>query len=236
MADPTRISCRDGTVFFVKERATGAIVVTALREDAVSLSCGLAHFQTARSGERHAEHKRMPVEVVRAYAIGHGGVAEPGPVAIALLKKLPSRNAQGAKEVAPAPSFPPARGTDVAGRAEAAPVSRAPDQHLGGAASTLEIDTLTPVVIEARKALADLDGAFLYEGREPTTDTEASIVWGRRGSTSLRLTGRLGDAMLHRFAGHPLREEALALRERMRAHMREAIPHLTTSRVERRAS
>jgi hypothetical protein len=233
--DPNRIACKDGVVFFVKERATGAIVVSALREDPVSLSCGLARFQTARAGERHAEHQGMPVEAVRAYAMGHGGVAEGGAVAIALLKRLPSRNVQGAPEGASAAGFrPAARGPNVAGRASAAPSAGAPLERDSGGSGEVEVDTLTPLVIAARKAIAELDGPHLYEGREPTTDQEALVVWGRRGSTSLRLSGHLREATLPRFASHPLREEALALRERMEAHLLLAIPHIST-RTERRA-
>ena len=163
--DPHRIACRDGVVFFVRERATGTIVVSALHDDAVSLSCGLSRSRAPhRPGEAYAEHTSMPVERVRAYAIGHVGVAEGGPVAVALLKRLPSEASKGAEGVAPSASFPAAGGSGVAGRPEASAVPGAPDQRLGAGLPQVEVDVLTPEIIDARRFLAVLDGPHLLDG------------------------------------------------------------------------
>ena len=164
--DPHRIACRDGVVFFVRERATGTIVVSALHDDAVSLSCGLSRYRAPhRPGEAYAEHTRMPVERVRAYAIGHGGVAEGGPVAIALLKKLRSEANKGTEGVASTAGFRAAAGgSGVAGRPEASAVPGAPDQRLGAGLPQVEVDVLTPEIIDARRFLAVLDGPHLLDG------------------------------------------------------------------------
>jgi hypothetical protein len=60
------------------------------------------HQSWFEPGDGSAEYKGMPVEAVRAYCRLHGGVAEAGEMALALLKKLPS----GAAEPAPLPSSP----------------------------------------------------------------------------------------------------------------------------------
>lgn len=229
--EPNRIACKDGVTFFVKERATGAIVLSALRDDSVSQACGLWRYRTAhRPGELYAEHQGMPVERVRAYALGHGGVAEGGPVAVALLKRLPSEANQGAEGVAPQPGFrSPPGGSDMAGRpASEAPAGASAERDAGGPAA-LEVDTLTPALIEARKVVAEFDGPFLHQGREPATDEEARREWERRCFLSCRVGRLFPDLKDDRFARHPLRAEALALRERLTREIMAAIPHLQTA-------
>lgn len=235
--EPNRIACRDGVVFYVRERATGAIVLSALRDDSVSQACGLWRYRTAhRDGELYAEHENMPVEVARAYALGHGGVAEGGPVAIALLKRLPSEANQGAQEVAPSAGFrPDAGGSRVAGRPEASAPAGAPPQRDGGGPAQVEVDVLTPAVIEARKLADEFDGPFLLQGKEPATDEEARREWERRCILSCRVGRLFPDLKDDRFARHPLRAEAVSLRERLTQEIVSALPHLNTARKEARA-
>lgn len=235
--EPNRIACRDGVVFFVKERATGVIVVTAPREDAVSVSCGLSRYRIpARAGEPYAEHQGMPVEAVRAYAMGHGGVAEPGAVAVALLKKLPSRNSQGFEGRAPSPGFRPAAGgSGVAERTASEALPGASDQRLGGGPGTVEVDTLTPEIIDARRFLAELDGPHLLDGREPETDAEALRVWQNRGSIALRAYASLAVRLGPGSERHPLYHEAVALRDRALSHVRDTIPHTNLRTFHKRA-
>lgn len=235
--EPNRIACRDGVVFYVRERATGAIVLSALRDDSVSQACGLWRYRTAhRDGELYAEHENMPVEVARAYALGHGGVAEGGPVAIALLKRLPSEANQGAQEVAPSAGFrPDAGGSRVAGRPEASAPAGAPAQRDGGGPAALEVDVLTPEIIDARRFLAVLDGPHLLDGREPTTDAEALRVWQNRGSIALRAYASLAARLGPGSERHPLYGEAVALRDRAYSHVRDTIPHTNLRAPHRQA-
>ena len=68
------------------------------------------HQSWFEPGDGSAEYKGMPVEAVRAYCRLHGGVAEAGEMALALLKKLPS----GAAEPALAPEQPTAPAVEEA--------------------------------------------------------------------------------------------------------------------------
>ncbi|MFC6776570.1 hypothetical protein [Methylobacterium gregans] len=103
---PTEIRCKDGRVFSVERMGGGITVFADFRDPAVDAT-GLGRFQTFHEpGDGSAEHTGMPVEIVRAYAKAHGGVAEAGAEAVALLKALPSRPALPAAEPAPAPEQP----------------------------------------------------------------------------------------------------------------------------------
>lgn len=100
----THIRLRDGTLMAVHAPGPRMIVVSA-PEDEVATECGLGRYRTDRSGSgMWAFHQGMPVEVVRAYCRGHGGVERAGATALDLLKRLPSRPA--AAETAPAPETP----------------------------------------------------------------------------------------------------------------------------------
>lgn len=102
----THIRLRDGTLMAVHAPGPRMIVVSA-PEDEIAAECGLARYRTDRSnGAMWAFHKGMPVEVVRAYCRGHGGVERAGATALDLLKRLPA--APAAAEAAPAPEASPA--------------------------------------------------------------------------------------------------------------------------------
>jgi len=235
--EPNRIACKDGTTFFVRERATGAIVLSALRDDSVSQACGLWRYRTAhRPGELYAEHQNMPVERVRAYALGHGGVAEGGPVAVALLKRLPSEASKGAEGVASTAGFRAAAGgSGVAGRPAPAAVPGAPHQRDAGGPGAVAVDVLTPEIIDARRFLAVLDGPHLLDGREPETDAEALRVWQNRGSIALRAYASLAVRLGPGSERHPLYGEAVALRDRAWSHVRDTIPHTNLRATHRQA-
>jgi hypothetical protein len=81
---------------------------------------------------------------------------------------------------------------------------------------------LTPAVIEARRAIAELDAGFLYKGREPAHPGEELAVWGKRASIGAGLGSRLIIVTHPRFARHPLLEEAIDLRARLLAYYEEA--------------
>ncbi|QRE76836.1 hypothetical protein [Methylobacterium aquaticum] len=116
---PNSIRCKDGHVFSVGPEGChdcpGArVVVYANFRDAMRQSSGLARFEIFHEpGDASAEHAGMPVEIVRAYARAHGGVAEAGALALEFLKRLPSATS----DPAPTPEAPPAP--------EPAPVSEA---------------------------------------------------------------------------------------------------------------
>jgi hypothetical protein len=100
---PTQIRCKDGKIFSV-QRLGGGITVHADFRDPAVVASGLGRYMTFHEpGDGSAEHTGMPVEIVRAYAKAHGGVAEAGAEALALLKKLPSEAAAPAPEQ-PAPA------------------------------------------------------------------------------------------------------------------------------------
>lgn len=106
----TDVRCKDGVIFSVGpegcRNSPGAqvVVYAPLRDPAVAAS-GLAKFETFHEpGDARAEHAGMTIEVVRAYARLHGGVAEAGPEALEFLKRLPSAEV----EPAPVPEAPPA--------------------------------------------------------------------------------------------------------------------------------
>ncbi|UYW24823.1 hypothetical protein OKC48_16240 [Methylorubrum extorquens] len=122
----------------------------------------------------------------------------------------------------------------MAGRAPAAAVVGAPDQRDGEPAPRIELDALTPAVIEARAIVAEFDAGFLYRGREPAHPVEELAVWGKRASAGAGLGSRLIIATHDRFARHPLREEALVLRARLFAFYEEAKRELP--RATRRAN
>ncbi|WP_155773799.1 hypothetical protein [Methylorubrum extorquens] len=108
------------------------------------------------------------------------------------------------------------------------------DQHDGEPAPRLPLDDLTPAVIEARAVVEEFDAGFLYRGREPAHPVEELAVWGKRASAGAGLGSRLIIATHDRFARHPLREEALALRARLFAFYEEAEKELP--RATRRAN
>lgn len=98
----THIRLRDGTLMAVHAPGPHLIVVSA-PEDEIATETGLARYPTERSqGGMWAFHKGMPVETVRAYCRGHGGVERAGAPALALLKRLPSE-----AELTPAPEATP---------------------------------------------------------------------------------------------------------------------------------
>ncbi len=107
---PNAVRCKDGTVFSVgpegcRDRPGARVVVHASFRDAMRQSSGLAQFEIFHEpGDASAEHAGMPVEIVRAYARAHGGVAEAGPEALAFLKRLASA---AAETPAPIPEAPP---------------------------------------------------------------------------------------------------------------------------------
>lgn len=91
-----------------------------------------------------------------------------------------------------------------------------------GVPPRLDLDDLTPAVIEARRAIAELDAGFLYRGREPAHCGEVLEAWYTRAARGAGIGSRLILATHDRFARHPLRAEALALRERLLAVADEA--------------
>ena len=105
----------------------------------------------------------------------------------------------------------------------------APAQRDAGGPGALEIDTLTLAVIEARKLVEEFNGPFLFKGREPATDEEARVEWERRTILSCRVGRAFPDLKDDRFARHPLRAEALALRQRLTQEIVSALPHLNTA-------
>lgn len=228
---PTEIRCKDGRVFSV-QRLGGGITVHADFRDPAVVASGLGRFPTFHEpGDGSAEHTGMPVEILRAYAKAHGGVAEAGAEALALLKGLSS----AAAEPAPAPEQPAPAVEEAApgrpfllgsrggrGGPPAADVG-ALDLHVGEPApASLPLDDLTPAVIEARKAIAEFDRGFLFQGREPAHNGEVLSTWYTRAARGAGIGSRLIVATHDRLARHPLRAEALALRERLLAVADEA--------------
>ncbi len=127
---PNAIRCKDSTVFSVgpegcRDRPGARIVVYASFRDAMRQSSGLARFEIFHEpGDASAEHAGMPVEIVRAYARLHGGVAEAGEKALEFLKRLPSAADTPAPipEAQPEPEAAPIPETTVGGGEAASPL------------------------------------------------------------------------------------------------------------------
>ncbi|ARO53971.1 hypothetical protein B2G69_07275 [Methylorubrum zatmanii] len=102
----TNLLLRDGTLIAVHAPCPRLISVAA-PEDEIATETGLARYRTECAGKSlWAIHQGMPIEIVRAYCRGHGGVERAGATALDLLKRLPSAPAEA--EPAPAPEAEPA--------------------------------------------------------------------------------------------------------------------------------
>ncbi|WP_157914163.1 MULTISPECIES: hypothetical protein [Methylobacteriaceae] len=106
--------------------------------------------------------------------------------------------------------------------------------ELDGAPARIELDHLTPAVIEARKAVAEFDAGFHYRGREPAHRGEVLDAWYRRATAGAAVGSRLIIAKHDHFARHPLQAEALDLRARLLAVAEEAYRELP--RAQKRAN
>ncbi len=111
---PTEIRLRDN-VYVTVSQNQGSETVTLYappnhRDPKIDASGLGPHQSWFEPGDGSAEYKGMPVEAVRAYCRLHGGVAEAGEMALALLKKLPS----AAAEPVPAPEQPSAPAVEEA--------------------------------------------------------------------------------------------------------------------------
>lgn len=101
----TNLLLRDGTLMAVHAPGPRLVVVSA-PEDEIAMETGLTRYRKERAeGGMWAQHEGMPIEVVRAYCRGHGGVERAGATALDLLKRLPS--APAATEPAPTPAPAP---------------------------------------------------------------------------------------------------------------------------------
>lgn len=224
----TDIRLKDGTTISVHTPGGGVVIVTTPVDEAAAAT-GLSAYRSAPVGSSgQGMHAGMPVEIVRAYCRAHGGVAEAGETALALLKSLPSQAdpVMGAPatvslppalvEAAPISPLPPARGADVAARAAAPAAPRAPDQP--AVEQGLQLDELTEAVIEARRAVADFEGPVVWKkewGRpRPDRLPEVSALW-RRISKGAGLASRLIIVTHARYASHPLLAEGVRLRARL---------------------
>ncbi|ACB78272.1 hypothetical protein Mpop_0077 [Methylorubrum populi BJ001] len=67
-----------------------------------------------------------------------------------------------------------------------------------------------------------MDRGFLFQGREPAHSGEVLSAWYTRAARGAGIGSRLVVATYDRFARHPLRAEALDLRERLLAVADEA--------------
>lgn len=222
---PADVRCKDGTRFIVTG-TPGHVVVFATFRDKAVIECGLGRYHTFHEpGDLRAEHQGMPVEIVRAYAKAHGGVAEAGEKALALLKTLPSQaepvmgaptdsQPPAVEEAAPEAPLPEARGANLAGRSPAEADARALDQHELGAPA-LQLDTLTADVIEARKLVRELEGPLLLRGKPPRHFVDERDAWMHRTTSAAGIAGRMISVTDPKLAEHPLLTEAVGLRSRL---------------------
>ena len=221
----TDIRLKDGTTISVHSPAGGSVIVTTPVDEAVEAT-GLAAYRSAPVGSNgRGMHEGMPVEIVRAYCRAHGGVAEAGETALALLKTLPSSAdpVMGAPVTdSPAPALVEAvsespllsaRGAEATWRAEPPVASRAPNQPV--VEPVLKLDELTEAVIEARRAVADFEGSLVWkkEWGKHASDRlpEVAALW-RRTSKGAGLASRLIITTHPRYASHPLLAEGVRLR------------------------
>lgn len=211
--DPTAILCKDGRSFSV-DRKCGRVTVFASFRDRLAVDAGLARFTTFHEpGDACAEHAGMPVEVVREYARLHGGVAQAGEQAIALLKELAGETA-APPEPAPVAEAPP---TDSPARPSRTQALMAAGTHdfLGRPLPPgLPVDFLTPVVIEARRVVAEVERPLKpvlgYEGVSPL---QAALEW--RAEQASSAASRLALLEGAQYVRHPLKTEAIDLRKRL---------------------
>lgn len=226
---PTDILCKDGKLFSVAMKC-GAITVFATFRDDLRAASGLARFSTFHEpGDTCAEHTGMPVEIVRAYAKAHGGVAEVGAEALALLKSLPSQadppmgapaTDSHARAVEAAPEAPLSE--DGGAASPGAPSSEiaagALDQHGVGSPPRIELDDLTPAVIEARRVVSECEDPLVWRkewGRHRSDELPEEAVLWRRITCGRGLASRLIIVTAPRYASHPLLAEGVRLRERL---------------------
>lgn|GEM_PF-2802418 len=240
------LRCKDGTLISIlppfrrldtsregeEEIVDPPVRLRAVPEDPAVQASGLAAYWRSHSRREgsDAEYSRVPVAVVRVFVRLHGGVAEAGEEALAELKRAAALErpdpVMGAPvtdsrppppvEAAPNSPLPPARGADVAGRAEAPAAPRAHDQY--AVEPTLQLDELTEAVIEARRAVADFEGPVVWKkewGKHaPDRLPVVAALW-RRISKGAGLASRLIIVTHPRYATHPLLAEGIRLRARL---------------------
>ncbi len=203
---PTDVLCKDGRLFSV-DRKCGQITVFASFRDRIAVDAGLARFTTFHEpGDACAEHAGMPVEVVREYARLHGGVAQAGEQALALLKEL-AGEAQAAE---PAPTDSPAKAVSTFEL-----MAAGTHDFLGRPLPPgLPVDFLTPVVIKARKVVAEVERPLKpVLGYGDVSARQAALEW--RAEQASSAASRLALLEGAQYVRHPLRSEAIDLRKRL---------------------
>lgn len=211
--DPTEVLCKDGGSFSVSRKG-GRIAIFASFRDRLAVDAGLARYTTFHEpGDACAEHTGMPVEVVREYARLHGGVAQAGEQALALLKELAGETA-----TPPEPAKDSGKPiTDSLARAERIREQVAAGTHdfLGRPLpDRVPVDRLTPAVIEGRRVVAEVERPLVpglgYEGVSPR---RAALEW--RAEQAGIAMSNLGIRERAQYARHPLKAEAVALSGRL---------------------
>lgn len=215
--DPTEVLCKDGRIFSV-DRKGGRVTVYASFRDRIAVDAGLARFTTFHEpGDACAEHAGMPVEIVREYARLHGGVAQAGEQALALLKEL-----AGEAPAAEAPA------TDSPAKAVSTLELMAAGTHdfLGKPLPPgLPVDRLTPVVIDARRVVAEVERPLRpVLGYGEVSARQAALEWWAEQAGSAAC--RLDFLELAQYVRHPLRAEAIALQKRLATAREKALAEI----------
>jgi len=207
--EPNAVLCKDGRMFSVRRGGRGIILDADFRDPAV-VSSGLGRFTVFHEpGDGSAEHGGMPVEIVRAYARAHGGVAEAGEQALSLLKELAGETPITDSRAPISEDADP--DVDFLGR----PL---PPPHL-------RLDCLTDAVIEARRGLAEVHGPLVLGlGHADASPRRAALE--RRVEIASLSASRLSLVDRPRYAAHPLREEAVKLRKRLAEVQRQALAEI----------
>ncbi|MFC6743512.1 hypothetical protein [Methylobacterium tardum] len=202
------------------------LTIVAATDDADTAGSALAPYRRpGDNGDGLAAFSGMPVEAVRSYCRLHGGVAQTGETARILLQALPSE-ADAPPAPAPAAEAPI---TDSRAKADKIREQVAAGTHdfLGRPLTPeqLRLDDLTPAVIEARRVAAEVERPLVPGlGYGDTSPRVAALEW--RAEQAGRAASRLSLVDRPRYAAHPLRDEAIALRDRLADAKRQALAEI----------
>ncbi|SDM56975.1 hypothetical protein SAMN05216360_102470 [Methylobacterium phyllostachyos] len=218
----TEVKCRDGETFSVHAHGPRLTLITAPDTDMTAASALAPYRRPSDPWDGLALYGGMPVEAVRSFCALHGGVAQIGRTAQTLLRALPSE-ADPPAEQAPAVETPiPDSRPSVADL-----VNAGTHDFLGRPLTPeqMQLDYLTPAVIEARRGLTEVEGALVLGlGHAEATPRLAALE--RRAEVASLSGSRLCLLDHSRYAAHPLRAEAIKLRKRLAEARKKALAEI----------
>ncbi|MGU3543553.1 hypothetical protein [Methylobacterium sp. A52T] len=209
----TDVQCKNGVAFSVHAPGPTVTIVTA-PDDAITASSALAPYRRdGHAADGYAHYTGMPVEAVRAYCVTHGGVARIGRTAQSLLQALPTEADLAAARAVAAEA--PATDSPTRPSRTKALMDAGTHDFLGRPLPPgLPVDHLTPVVIEARRVVSEVERPLRpVLGYGDVSARQAALEWRVEQASSA--ANRLALLEGAQYVRHPLRAEAIALRKRL---------------------